>query len=928
MRIQRTLTSKRLLTYVTLAVATLTILVLAIANTWRHTPTAKAAPALSFELYATHPYASQSGLELGKGSEVPCTEAFCPAGQDIHDMAITDDGQLIAGYGDWNRNADSHGVTAGRVGIVPLNLADATWGTMFYAGTESIDNIRKINGHLYIPTTDPSIKLATGNSTYNTSGYITNDTGVWRYVSNGTPVATHVFDIATLNDTDLWTVGSASFGPSDDSVAFARRSTDGGMSWEEMRHTSGVDLNRHYWLATLNGKIYMRSSDSAETTAVSFDGTTWQNEPGMACDAYRYGTYARIATFDNHIVCASNANRHVQTFNGTTTQQTQFTQTYGYMKDMYIYDGYLYILHSQGISRTNSLSGTWEDLSVALPPGAQSIAVHDDDIYIGGVNGYIYKSTTELQEAEPLTVPDDSCFTFNAGTKTITGYSNDIVACPRAIIIPGEIGGVVVENIGSGAFSNKGLVAVILPGSLVHIGASAFTYNHLQSIIIPDSVVTIDPAAFSQNQLTSLHIGSGVEVITNDVFNSNHLQSIIIPDTVLTIGNSAFARNAISSLQIGESVISIGFDAFSDNSLQHVTIPHSVASIESMAFYNNQLTVVTIPSSVTNLGYWAFGNNPMKSLTIGLPVITGGMFAGHGLTEIRLLDTVTAIAGGAFNNNQITSLDLGGSIVTIGAGSFVANYLTHVVVPGSVTTIEVGAFNTNNLQTLRIDGSPTIGNSALGRNGLDRTTIPSGLTSAQLYEYYQTHTNLVRITATSPDFVAANNDTLYTEAVGGVTYATSGYLINPASVTITYRSKDGSDLTTQQTLIGSDPSLQTYQLANYLDLSDPDNPVFDQAKLATLYRIGDTITITPPEIDGYITPQPFTITLASGEMAHNVVYTSHEEQALLDKEAEQQNSPSDLLGKLASSGMNVWLVAVSGVVLIGGAVYMWCTRYI
>lgn len=69
----------------------------------------------------------------------------------------------------------------------------------------------------------------------------------------------------------------------------------------------------------------------------------------------------------------------------------------------------------------------------------------------------------------------ESCFSFNSATGTITGYydneSNDTSqpACPREVEIPGIIGGVTVTAIGYSSLSNKQLVSVVIPDSVVSI---------------------------------------------------------------------------------------------------------------------------------------------------------------------------------------------------------------------------------------------------------------------------------------------------------------------------------------------------------------------------------------------------------------------------------------------------------------------------
>ncbi len=189
---------------------------------------------------------------------------------------------------------------------------------------------------------------------------------------------------------------------------------------------------------------------------------------------------------------------------------------------------------------------------------------------------------------------ESSCFVFDETTGTITNYQEIDASgneCPKDVIIPRQIDGVDVVNIGKassvsralivmGPFTNKGLTSVVIPDSVTTIGDSAFRFNPLTSVTLPDSVTTIGNHAFSNNQLTSVIIGKKVNNIGTSAFNNNQLTSITIPDSVTTIGNYAFSYNQLAS----------------------VTIPDSVTTIGDYAFSNNQLTSVTIGSNVTTIG--------------------------------------------------------------------------------------------------------------------------------------------------------------------------------------------------------------------------------------------------------------------------------------------------------------------------------------
>ena len=225
---------------------------------------------------------------------------------------------------------------------------------------------------------------------------------------------------------------------------------------------------------------------------------------------------------------------------------------------------------------------------------------------------------------------ESSCFVFDETTGTITNYK-DIDAngneCPKDVVIPRQIGGVDVVNIGTVpfdseelsmsrgvtrgldpiiAFREKGLTSVIIPDGVKRIRIMAFRDNQLTSVRIPDSVTTIGDDAFAFNKLTSLTIGNNVQTIGAYAFNENQLTSVTIPDSVTTIGNYAFQLNQLISMTIGNNITTIGDYAFYKNQLTSLTLGNSITTIGDSAFAHNNLISVTVPSCVTSIGKDAF----------------------------------------------------------------------------------------------------------------------------------------------------------------------------------------------------------------------------------------------------------------------------------------------------------------------------------
>jgi len=128
----------------------------------------------------------------------------------------------------------------------------------------------------------------------------------------------------------------------------------------------------------------------------------------------------------------------------------------------------------------------------------------------------------------PVESANSRYFTFDVETGTITGYDD---SCPKDVVIPYTIEGVLVTTIGKGirgenGFDSKQLTSVVIPNSVKSINNGAFFNNQLTNVIIPNSVTSIGVLAFSMNQLTSLTIGTSVETIGDNAFiKSNYSNS-------------------------------------------------------------------------------------------------------------------------------------------------------------------------------------------------------------------------------------------------------------------------------------------------------------------------------------------------------------------------------------------------------------------
>jgi hypothetical protein len=104
----------------------------------------------------------------------------------------------------------------------------------------------------------------------------------------------------------------------------------------------------------------------------------------------------------------------------------------------------------------------------------------------------------------------------------------DYIGNSKSIIIPNEINGVKVTNIGKNAFAQKRIRSVIIPLGIKNIEEKAFYMNELTDIIIPDSITSIGAGAFWYNNLSNITIPQSVTFIGSSAFYNNPLEEIII----------------------------------------------------------------------------------------------------------------------------------------------------------------------------------------------------------------------------------------------------------------------------------------------------------------------------------------------------------------------------------------------------------------
>jgi len=306
------------------------------------------------------------------------------------------EGYLYAGYGDWNANT-------GPIWISGFDLASETWQPGLNYQTESIELFREIGTKLYAPGIDPISSTFGGVAIGERFG----DIVFWGPYD--TAQATHVFDVATLDGTDLWMTGSR------DLNGMVWRSADGGVTWQISRDDPPAtgSFSRYYGAAVLDGKLYVQRRDSGGfdvTESLVFDGSQWSAGPDMLPLG---GAYVwKPSVFHDELVYLSQSNNtggggYLFQFDGVqaTPAYSAFSVETPYAPplDFFLADDSLYLLTVfREIVVTKDLEH-WQLLGNA-PQDSKSLAVVGNFLYVGTAGSEIHRLRLVPEPASALLV--------------------------------------------------------------------------------------------------------------------------------------------------------------------------------------------------------------------------------------------------------------------------------------------------------------------------------------------------------------------------------------------------------------------------------------------------------------------------------------------------------------------------------------------
>jgi hypothetical protein len=325
----------------------------------RSIPGAREAPA-TFIYLGTNPFAVAQST---------------PVGRRLHALEGWRN-ELYMGYGDYHENT-------GPVEISVYDPGPGTFSSKLRFPSEAVMVYRAIGERLYAPAIDP---LGSGQSA---SVAIGEPDGRWW--NNASVFVTHAFDVATLDGTDLWLVGSQG------TRAVALRSTDGGLSWVTglalpPRSGRRDDFARFYFAFAYGGRLVVQAEDAvggSHPRSTLFTDAGWIDGP----DLEPFGRAAcKPLPFAGKIVYRGRAG--LMAYDGASIERVGPDAL-----DIAVDAGALYALADGEVRRTTDLS-TWT--IVAPPPtGARSIGVLHGWLYLGTSDSALYRLSRPLATVGP-----------------------------------------------------------------------------------------------------------------------------------------------------------------------------------------------------------------------------------------------------------------------------------------------------------------------------------------------------------------------------------------------------------------------------------------------------------------------------------------------------------------------------------------------
>lgn len=202
--------------------------------------------------------------------------------------------------------------------------------------------------------------------------------------------------------------------------------------------------------------------------------------------------------------------------------------------------------------------------------------------------------------------------TFDKVAGSITGFSTG-ASTAAEIVLPAEIEGVAVREIGSQAFRDKRPDAG----------------GNWERIVIPEGVTRIGNAAFWGVDADTVTLPPALEVIEENAFRGSNVTEMEIPDSVTEIENYVWYDSRLSKIALPAGKTKLVSALFGHCSMDEMTLPDWLTDVGDI-FRECSMTALALPEGLTTIGYQAFEDTgALAAIELPLPwKALGGMRSG------------------------------------------------------------------------------------------------------------------------------------------------------------------------------------------------------------------------------------------------------------------------------------------------------------
>ncbi len=264
------------------------------------------------------------------------------------------------------------------------------------------------------------------------------------------------------------------------------------------------------------------------------------------------------------------------------------------------------------------------------------------------------------------------------------------------IVIPKEINGIPVIEIGDDFLNNQMGGLIVIPDTVRRIGNRAFkncTTNI--KVRLPNQLLEIGEEAFLNC--------SNITILLK--IEKKYFQEIYsLPNSVRRIGREAFKNTGLKLTKLPDSLVKLRKETFSGCKIDYANL-EKFRKVPDSLFSKCEIGTLIIGRKTEKIASNAFNNAVIKKITISDPVqyIGKASFANTKVNQLTLPDSLTYIDDEVFINCNISQINLPKSISYIGHGAFKGSNIKSIVIPDSVRNIGECVFaNCKNLESVTL----------------------------------------------------------------------------------------------------------------------------------------------------------------------------------------------------------------------------------